>query len=195
MREWSKYPVRHISLRAMSILWNPCVGRLAGKKGTVWPDVCFASWVGGTPKSDRRAQNLRAASLPKAGDGSVCQTLCATSRELLGPEDRTSRDLSPLPLWYPLTKTSSGLNRTWQQTICSPGFQTWLWKEDPWEGSHIHPEVGKRFPWSGAGLMLAWFLLVHNKVTLGKGNKIEAFLDEKDPRIKTGSKGGAPGVG
>lgn len=32
-------------------------------------------------------------------------------------------------------------------------------------------------------------------MTLGKGNKIEAFLDEKDPRIKTGSKGGAPGVG
>lgn len=121
------------------------------------------------------------------------QEMAVSARpSVLGPE---GRDLSPLPFWFPLTKTSSGLNRVWQQTIFSLSLQTWLWKEDPWEGSHIHPEAEKCFPWSVAGLMLACFLLVHNRMTLGKANKREAFLVEKDPRIKAGSKGGAPGVG
>lgn len=33
----------------MSVLWNPRVGWLAGKKGAVWPVVCFASWMESTP--------------------------------------------------------------------------------------------------------------------------------------------------
>lgn len=50
--------------------------------------------------------------------------------------------------------------------------------------------------------MLACFLLVHNRMALGKANRTETnekgflgFLNEKDPGIKARSKGGAPGVG
>lgn len=33
----------------MEFAWNPRVGWLAGTKGTVQPDVCFASWMESTP--------------------------------------------------------------------------------------------------------------------------------------------------
>lgn len=62
--------------------WNKCLespGRLAGtEKGTVQPDVCFASWLEVTPSGNSlcpvRSESIHR--LPsKEQDGSVCQAL------------------------------------------------------------------------------------------------------------------------
>lgn len=127
------------------------MGWLAGKKGTVQPDVCFASCMEITPNGNFPGpvkSESRSSPLPKSKMVVFARPAMATCGDCW-----TGGKQSPQPLLpgSPLRKTTSGLGRAWRQTTCSPSLQTWLWEEDPREGNHSQPEAGKCFPWTVEG--------------------------------------------
>lgn len=84
----------------MEFAWNPRVGWLAGAKGTVRPDVCFASWVESAPNgnlSQASEVRLHAQPLFPKQDGRACPALMPTGRPAgAGGQATEQRSQGPL---------------------------------------------------------------------------------------------------
>lgn len=163
----------------------PQVGaEVAGRgQGTGPPDVCFASWVAGTPDGKlaqtREVRISEQPPLPRAG------WQCP-------PDPRaTRRRPQPPPPSRPPPSVPSDKNLL--QAIRSPPGQTWLCEGDPRAGKR--PTGGRvASPWALAGLGLACFLRRAARVTQTKANAkgFRAFLNEKDPGTKATSEEDRP---
>lgn len=189
----------------MEFAWNPRVGWLAGAKGTVRPDVCFASWMESTPS------------------GKLCQTSeVSLFEQPLFPKSRWQSPPDPLsPHWgrrvgntvgtsacAPLVPSEKYLSRGQQQTVCRflpcpTSAQTWPRKDDPREGNHI-PTGGQEMSPVVRGRGWCWHTsscprqdgTSASKQNGGQCKGPRGALSENAQESRPGARtGGAPGVG
>lgn len=181
----------------MEFAWNPRVGWLAGAKGTVRPDVCFASWVESTPNgnlSQASEVRLHAQPLfPKARwqslPGPWCPPPPAPGRPAGGRRaGHRAETAGPA-----LRQTSAGPGSAQQQTVYRPGSG----RTAHGRGTTSQPRPGNVALGLWQRLMLARLLLAHSRMAQAKANKTEAnakgldLLSESDPGTRARSKGGA----
>lgn len=129
----------------MEFAWNPRVGWLAGAKGTVRPDVCFASWVESAPNgnlSQASEVRLHAQPLFPKQDGRACPAVGPTGRPAGGRRAGHGAETAGPTL----RQTSAGPERAQQPTIYRPGSG----RTSHGKGTTSQPEARKCCPWSVA---------------------------------------------
>lgn len=174
------------------------MGWLAGAKGTVQPDVCFASWTESTPDGKlSQTSEVRFCEQPlfQKARWQRLPPPCAHGEDCWG---QRAGNLSPAsgPLREaPLQGRRVGSNKPFAPQVYRPGFGG----TTHGKGTTSQPEARKCFPWSAAGAGAGTLLLVHSGMAQVKANKTEAntkgllgFLSENDRGIEARSKGGAP---